>query len=308
MFFNSIVQSKTFALGCVIVAIAGCSKQLPTQIQETRAVLESKSPIVAILHATSIRQEDLWPSLVELGGQEILDDHILDLALTSELGRLGLTVHPTDTHAEKQYLETLTSEIDEESIDNLLEDKGYGHVRTSKLLWRNAALRKLIKNQVSISSEAIQRMFSIVHGPSYPARIIVVSTLEEAAIIGSSIQQGHTFSDIAIANSIDPSSSRGGRVEPISVANPIWPASIREVISDPIFIGDRWVILQVTDEPIVSNAEFKNVEPEMKRLATFAQERFLMERLAQSLLAKTKVKVIDTDLKRSSRSNSNTSQ
>ena len=271
---------------------------------------------MAILHATSIRQEDLWPSLVELGGQEILDDHILDLALTSELGRLGLTVHPTDTHAEKQYLETLTSEIDEESIDNLLEDKGYGHVRTSKLLWRNAALRKLIKNQVSISSEAIQRMFSIVHGPSYPARIIVVSTLEEAAIIGLSIQQGHTFSDIAIANSIDPSSSRGGRVEPISVANPIWPASIREVIStiekgsisDPIFIGDRWVILQVTDEPIVSNAEFKNVEPEMKRLATFAQERFLMERLAQSLLAKTKVKVIDTDLKRSSRSNSNTSQ
>jgi hypothetical protein len=79
-------------------------------------------------------------------------------------------------------------------------------------------------------------------------------------------------------------------------------------VSDPIFIGDRWVILQVTDEPIVSNAEFKTVEPEMKRLATFAQERFLMERLTQSLLSKNKVKIIDSDLKQSLRSNGNATQ
>ena len=278
--------------------------------------MKSKSPIVAILHTTSIRQEDLWPSLVELGGQEILHDHILDLALSSELEHRGLSIIPSDTHAEEQYLTSLSSSATEKAINRVLTDRGYGHVRTSKLLWRNAALRKLIKNQVSISSEAVQRMFAIVHGPSYPARIIVVSTREEATFVESSLLQGQLFSDIAISTSIDPSFKNGGRVEPISLANPIWPASIREVIptigvgsvSDPIFIGDRWVILQVTDEPIVSNAEFKTVEPEMKRLATFAQERFLMERLTQSLLSKNKVKIIDSDLKQSLRSNGNATQ
>ena len=278
--------------------------------------MESKSPIVAILHTTSIRQEDLWPSLVELGGQEILQDHILDLAISAELDRRGLSITPSDTHAEEQILTSLSSSATEETINNVFTARGYGHVRTSKLLWRNAALRKLIKNQVSISTEAVQRMFSIVHGPSYPARIIVVSTREEATVVESSLLQGKLFSDIAISTSIDPSFKNGGRVEPISVANPIWPASIREVIStievgtvsDPIFIGDRWVILQVTDKPIESNVEFKIVEPEMKQLATFAQERFLMERLTQRLISKNKVKIIDSDLKQSSRSNGNATQ
>ena len=97
MFFKSIVQSKTSALWCAIVTFAGCSNQISSPIQQTHFQVESKSPIVAILHTTSIRQEDLWPSLVELGGQEILHDHILDLALASELDRRGLSITPSDT-------------------------------------------------------------------------------------------------------------------------------------------------------------------------------------------------------------------
>ena len=63
---------------------------------------------------------------------------------------------------------------------------------------------------------------------SYPTRIIVVSTLEEANKVISRIQLGESFSDVAIDISIDSSASRGGQVESISTADPIWPAPIRE--------------------------------------------------------------------------------
>ena len=152
-------------------------------------------------------------------------------------------------------------------------------------------------------------MFSIVHGPKYPTSIIVVSTLEEANSVVTKINLGATFSDVAIDVSIDSSASRGGHVNSISTADPTWPAPIREAIStikvntisSPIFIGDRWVVLKVSDAPTSSPTTFKDVESEMKKLAKLSHERFLMENLAKSLVNNSNVKIIDIDLLRSSR-------
>lgn len=271
---------------------------------------------MAIIDTTPIRQEDLWPALIELGGQEVLEDYVLTLALTDALRNHGLEVLQIDIETEERVFSTITSEIDIGVLNQLLEDKGIGDVRKSQLIWRNAALRKLVKHQVSINDDAVQRMFSIIHGPTYPTRIIVVSTLDEANTVISTIQGGEAFSDIAIEKSIDASASRGGRVNPISTSDPVWPSPIREqisilqvnTISNPVLIGDRWVIIQVTDSPTTSDVEFGEVEPEMRRLATYAQERFLMETLARSLLSKSTIKFIDVDLRRTSRTNTNSTK
>ena len=262
---------------------------------------------MAIIDTTAIRQEDLWPALVELGGQEVLDDYILKIALTGALKNQGLQVLPIDIQAEDELLATLTPHLNEDAFDTMLRKKGYGNFRKAQLLWRNAALRKLIQNQVDITAQAVQRMFSIVHGPAFPTRLIVVSTLEEANEAKSRLNRGVPFSDVAIEVSIDSSASSGGRVNPISTADPAWPSPIREAlstlevnaISNPIFIGDRWVVLEVTNEPTTSTVTFEDVESEMRRLATFAQERFLMENLATTLVQNSSVDIIDIDLKQS---------
>ncbi len=277
--------------------------------------MSSKSPIVAIVDTTAIRQEDLWPALIEIGGQEVLDDYILKTAITQALKNQGLIILPKDIQAEEQFLSTLTPHQSEDAFNTMLRKKGYGNFRKSQLLWRNAALRKLIQDRVDITTQAVQRMFSIVHGPEYPTRLIVVSTLEEANKTKSKLKSGVSFSDVAIEHSIDSSASRGGRVNPISTSDPAWPAPIREAlptievntVSNPIFIGDRWVLLKVTNEPTTSNVTFEEAEPEMRRLATFAQERFLMESLAISFVQNSSVDIIDVDLKQSG-SNRNPSE
>jgi hypothetical protein len=155
-------------------------------------------------------------------------------------------------------------------------------------------------------------MFSIIYGPSYPTQIIVVSTLDEANDVVTSLKNGTTFSDVATHVSIDSSALTGGRIDPISVADPIWPSPIREMvstieinsISNPIFIGDRWVVLKVTGEPIKSNTTFDEVKAEMEHLAKLAQERLLMDNLSKSLSETNQIKVFDQDLQRILRANS----
>ena len=79
-------------------------------------------------------------------------------------------------------------------------------------------------------------------------------------------------------------------------------------ISNPIFIGDRWVVLKVSDAPTTSTVLFEDVETEMRQLAKVAQERFLMETLSKSLLQNSDVKIIDIDLLRTSRPNANSTK
>jgi parvulin-like peptidyl-prolyl isomerase len=159
-------------------------------------------------------------------------------------------------------------------------------------------------------------MFAIVHGPRYPVRIIVVTTRTEAGHVFETLQNGDSFSEVAIQQSIDSSSVTGGRVSAISCADPSWPAPIRESISTlgvgeispPIFIGDRWAIINVTDEPSTPSVQFRDVENKMRELATRTQERFLMENLAQRLIKNSTMKIFDKDLQKISSPNAHSSQ
>jgi len=83
---------------------------------------------VAIIDTTPIRQEDLWPALIELGGHEVLEDYILTLALTDALRNHGLEVLQIDIETEERVFSTITSEIDIGVLNQLLEDRGIGDV------------------------------------------------------------------------------------------------------------------------------------------------------------------------------------
>jgi len=305
MMLLNIVPPKSRILLSVFIAISGCSKQFAEPTTTSTPLLATqKSRIVAVMNQEVVRQEDVWPALIELGGREVLEDYQLTIALRIELQEQGLSILPTEIRAEERLLSLLVPTTDDESISAFFRNKGLGEFRKSQLLWRNAALRKLVQDQIDIHEEAIQRMFAIVHGPKYPIRIIVVSTRADTTRVFTALQNGETFSDVAIQMSIDSSSINGGRVSPISCSDSIWPAPIRESISKlkigenspPIFIGDRWAIIKVTGEPSTYSKRFTDVENEMRNLATRAQERFLMENLARRLIEKSTVKIFDKNL------------
>ncbi len=280
------------------------------------ATRDSTSPIVAIVGTKAIRKDELWPFLIEIGGEDIIREYALTLSLEQKLEEEGVRVTRRDIQNEESLYLSLQSNLEDDALNSLFEQKGYGQLRKTKLLWRNAALRKLVQNEVVIDGDAVYRMYSIVHGEKIPARIIVVSSLAEARRAKERISQGEPFVDVAIDVSIDLSAPRGGKLDPIAITDPSWPAPIREALSnlelhevtDPILLSDRWCILTSTGPHLLSSIEFDDVEAEMTSLTRLTQERFLMESLAATLLDQLEIKYFDMDLIQSSSSNAHGSQ
>lgn len=268
----------------------GCSKQ-PIIASKKNLQTNATSPVVALAGTNPVRLDAILPALIEIGGKEALEDHVLTLALEDELKNKNLSVSPTDIETEEILFKTMYSKLPKDKVQLVLRDKGLGPKRQRQLFWRNAALRKLVFDDVHLTDDATRRMFSIVHGVTYPTRIIVTSTQKEAGVVIEHLNSGAPFIDLAVQHSIDSSSSRGGLVEPIPISDPLWPEPIRAALpnisegefSNPIFIGDRWIIIKVIGEPVTSGVTFEEAKSEMEKLAKLAQERFLMEELATTL-------------------------
>jgi len=283
-------------------------------VQETRSIRPT-SPIVAMVGGKSIRMEEFWPSLVELGGVTTMQDIKLRIALEAMLDERDIQITSNDIIGERALLATTLPNVEQREFDDMLESRGFGEHRRYQLLWRNAALRILVADDVMVTQEAVWRMYAIIHGPSYSAKVIVVTTLDEASAIKSKLALGASFSQLAETTSIDPSAVRCGVVDSISLADPAWPSPIRNALpalgigelSDPILIGNRWILITVTSGPLKSEILFEEVENEMRNLATLAQERFLMEKLAVSLRNQSAPVLFDPELQRVLGSNTNNS-
>ncbi|MBC8201342.1 MAG: peptidylprolyl isomerase [Planctomycetes bacterium] len=255
--------------------------------------------------------DDILPSLIEIAGNEVINDYVLRVALKRQLDAHSLHITSSDINAEEILFHLAYSDLSRESMEQILLQRGYGPVRKQNLLWRNAALRKLVASDVSVTEASIRRMYEIIHGVSYPARIIVTTTHKEANEVFNQLQEGVSFSDLATKFSIDPSASRGGLVDPIPVADPLWPEPIRAVLpttklgeyTNPIFIGDRWILVLVTGKSITSGTSFEEAKEQVKKLAKLAQERFLMEKLASELQAQQSITFFNDALEQVSSTN-----
>ncbi len=300
----------------LLTVVLGC-QQTAKQSRETHVIqYVQKSPIVALVGETPVRRDDIWDGLLEYGGQLVLEEFVLSQQLENELRSNGLEVTKQDVENELAILAGTVEIENVRAIDEVFAARGLGPIRKSQLLWRNAALRKLVSKEVVVQDEAVRRMYELVYGTTYPISIIVTSTREQASACLELLGNGTPFSTIAIDFSIDSSAERGGIVNPISVVDIAWPAPIREQVSilqvgkvsDPIYIGDRWVIVKLIDVPITTEVNFDNVHQEMIRLATQTQERLLMDTLELDLKSKESITIFDENLKSPSSSNSNSSQ
>jgi hypothetical protein len=299
-----IVLPNRLLLLLIVLSSLGCSKQ-PIAASNKNLLTHAKSPVVALAGTKPVRLDDILPALIEIGGKEVMEDYVLTLALEDELKNKNLSVTPKDIETEELLFKTMYSNLTEDKVQLVLRNKGLGTKRQRQLFWRNAALRKLVFDEVHLTDDATKRMFSIVHGVTYPTRIIVTSTQKEAGVVIDQLQSGTPFIDLAVQHSIDSSASRGGLVEPIPIADPLWPESIREALpnvsigefSNPIFIGDRWIIVKVIGEKMSSDVSFEEAKSEMEKLAKLAQERFLMEELATALRNKYSVTYFNPELK-----------
>ncbi|HEB78173.1 MAG TPA: hypothetical protein ENI90_06585, partial [Methylothermaceae bacterium] len=178
--------------------------------------------IVAVVNGEVVSWDEFKPLLIESGGSEALGELVLDRLLKEKCNENSIEISKTDTEREKDLLlSRLSDDLDEaiRLLESIRRNRHLGPVRFQHLLWRNAALRKLVARKVNVSRSDLEQEYQLRYGDLYQTRLIVTGTLQQAQQARQEINAGKPFGEVAAAFSQDVSAQRGGILDPVSLAD-----------------------------------------------------------------------------------------
>ena len=293
-----------------LLPLAACAGPAPSpETPSTRPASERDRRPVAYVQGRAVAWSDLRRPLVEIAGGEALSEIVLDQRLDQRLESRDLRVTAADRRAERERLLARIGR-DAKQAARLLRGvrnrRGLGKQRFDALLWRNAALRKLVAGEVEVTDAAIRQAYAIRYGKRYLARLITVSSLAKAHELRERIASGTDFATVAAEQSLAPSARRGGLLKPISPADPDYPASVRKAItklapgdvSSPIALADRFALIKLEKTLAARDVELAEKRERIARAVRERRERRAMERLARSLVKDADVVILHPPLER----------
>lgn len=265
---------------------------------------------VAFADGQAVYLDQLAGPLLEAAGGQALSELVLSGAIQRLLAVRGLVLDNELINAEKALLlENLDPDNEDSAqlqLRQLRDRRGLGQKRFAALLQRNAGLRFLVREQVVLTSGALERAYRLNHGERYRVRLIVTSTLADAAWLKRKIEAGENFADLAVKHSTDASAARGGLLPPISPEDPTYPEAVRNAlvslderpaqVSDIVIVDAGFALLRLERKIEAEPVELDDVKDQLTRWLHRDAERLLMEQLARELLADADVVVLDPSL------------
>lgn len=276
---------------------------------ESRPAGGSSGQVLGYLGSEAITAGQLMPSLLEVGGGAVLSEFILDTMLRKRLTATGEpAIGPDRIDQERQYLaQTLADDPDQAArlLAEVRQLRGLGPVRFEALLWRNAALRRLVSDKVQVTEPAVRQEYRLSYGGSARVRLLMQSTLGEIqATRREIVDGGQAFGELAALRSIDPSAAQGGLLSPIRPDDSSYPQSLREVasqlevgqVSEPIALDGGFALLKLDARLPGSEVSFEEVRGSLEQAVRLRAERVLMQQLARELTGSAEVVVLDPSL------------
>lgn len=275
------------------------------QVQPSSTVIDARP--AALVNGTPVNWGDLRPLLNEIAGAQALQELIIDRRLAEALNSAGIIISDDDVARERRTL--LDSLSDDPNValrllDELRNRQQLGKVRFESLMRRNAGLRALVRDNVSINDQAVRNMHDTVHGPKRQARLMVLNDLESAQAAINLVNSGISFNDVTAEMSIDSSAPRGGLLAPISESDPAYPEALRQTLwtlepgqmSGPILLDGKYAVVMLVKRIAGDGTAMEDVRPSLERLVRLSQERLLMDQLARRMLSDTAVSIFDDEL------------
>ena len=261
----------------------------------------------ALLNGAQIQWGQLRPALTEAAGAAVLEEFVLDTQTTRMLTARSLSIDSAAIERERRLLlETLDPDADVAArlLETLRDERGLGPVRFESLLRRNAGLRALVTDQVTVTGAAIDHLYDITYGNKRQCRLITVPSLQDAEATINRIKGGASFADLAVETSTDASAFRGGLLEPISRRDPAYPEALREAlftlssdgVSGPILIDRQYAIIRLERDVPGTRPPREEVEEELARVIRLQQERVMMDDLARVMLDDASLTIYDSSL------------
>jgi hypothetical protein len=285
-----------------------------TQQNAPRGNSEGKP--IALVGERAMTMDDLSAQLAELAGGVALREFALDAALDRELAAANLRVGPADIAREREALLANLADESRVSMDQaerLLErvraSRGLGPVRFDQLLVRNAKMRALVRDDVVITPELLEREVALQTTPRGRIRLFVNSSQREAGAARERVVaapaglRSATFAEEAIARSNDSSAGAGGLVEAVHASDPGVPAAIRAAlgtmqagdISDVLAIegGFAVVLFEGQAPPAMPEGTARST---IERRLRGRLERLAMDALGQRLVRESNIRVLDSSM------------
>ncbi|MFN3167336.1 MAG: hypothetical protein ACE37H_09765 [Phycisphaeraceae bacterium] len=310
------MRKALFISVCILAPIvAGCqsdpSATTPTGGGAATAALARDDKAAAYIDGVAVSRNELYQQLVEARGGQVLTEVLLDRAVSRELDAQGLALSAADLDAERERLLTNLSDDRDEAtrlLNTMRDQRGLGDRRFDALLRRNAALRKLVADQIAVGDAAIEQAYLLRYGPRYRVRLITandVGTLNQAR---RRALAGQSFTDLAIELSTDPSAAQGGLLSPINALDATYPKAIRDALptlstdelesrlSPVIAMPEGYALLWLVEVSQQDAPPIERVRDELEQAVRLDLERVRMQQLARVLVGRANVIVLDPAL------------
>ncbi|MEM6458393.1 MAG: peptidylprolyl isomerase [Planctomycetota bacterium] len=269
-----------------------------------------RGEVVAYVGGETLRRGALWPAMVEAAGGSTLSEHVLDAMLSRRLATAGVVVGPGEIAAERRRIAASLAD-DEDTAARLLDElrrrRGWGPTRFDALLRRNAGLRALVADRVTVTDAAVRREHRLRFGPAYRVRLLMVRSLDEAQALRRDAAEGDlAFAELAAAHSIDPSAAQGGLLSPIRPDDTTYPQALRAAaarlavgaVSPPVALDGGFALVYLKEKTAGQRVDPGAVRPGLEADVRRRAERVMMQQLARELIGAADVVVLDPALRR----------
>lgn len=268
---------------------------------------------VAYLDGKVVTQDQIYRLIAQAHGGEALAEILLNRAIANRLSQEQMQLTDAEIEAEGQrLLESLSSDTDEAArlLQEMRESRGLDATRYQAMLRRNAGLRKLVRDQVTVSETAVQQAYQFRYGSRYQVRLIITDQLSNITTIRGQAINGKSFTDLAIEHSTDSSASQGGLLSPISPVDPTYPKAVRDAlpklkldttqsrISPAIALDNGYALLWLENIITKDAPLLEDVRAELQLEVRSELERLRMRQLARTLIEQADVVVLDPSLKK----------
>jgi hypothetical protein len=259
-----------------------------------------------------VGDDELAPALTEAAGAIVLEEAVLGRLLEQRCRRLGVEIDDTAIERERalaidavRLADTTRRLSDEEAARRwrgVLARRGLGPDRYDAFLRRNAMLRALVAQDVTVGEAQLRLAYEMRYGERYEARLITTGSAAEARTAMERLEAGERFADVAGEVSTDASALFGGVIAPISPADPGVPEAVRRAAvgagqrgelgqaMGPIRLDTGYAVIVIDAVIEAGGPPFAEVRDNLAQLVRLRQERLLMDRLAQDLLSGVEVR------------------
>lgn len=266
---------------------------------------------VAYIDGKPATRSALYTLLAEAHGGEALTELILDRAVPRRLEAEGLSLTQADLDAERERLMAGLAEDRDQAarlFSEMRDRLGLGQARYDAMVRRNAGLRKLVADGVTVTEPAIRQAYERRYGKRYRARLITADNAATLSRLRRRALEGASFTDLAISHSTDASAAQGGLLSPISPADASYPKAVREALpklstdseaarlSPVIALAEGYALLRLEAVTRPEAPPYAEVRDALRAEVRRDLERLRMQQLTRAILEDADVVVLDPAL------------